>query len=472
METTVRRILETLGVLRDAVAAWWTEVAGAGAWQPELGPWLLALVLLLALAAMRRRRPPALEVRPPQLLITQGEVVPDPTAAAAPRRRRRAADPAAEAGELTMTVSNLGRYPVQLLEVALRQESRGAPRVVELDAVVPALAAVDVVARMPLGLSGDGWLDLYCYAAAPRHKLHRHRAELVWEPWVARFKVAPMEQSTAPARNLASEDRRAILDLPEPVPMPEPSEEASPRPTSPAMVPAEPPPSGARKPSASVPPATPLVAPAPLRATPPIAEAPAAAAPKAAPPTTPEPSSSASRSVAPAAPAPPAAAVPAAAAPTVAPPAVAVPAVAPPVTPVPPTPAAPVGDTQVAPLGALWAKLARADAGRTPATAPGATPEERRSAVAPHAERGERAARPAAAPAPAPERADRAARPAAPVAPAAGPSRAAAPTAPAVGRPRAAAPAGATAESDEKTEAPPAASRTGRRPRLEFPDDF
>lgn len=441
METTVRRILETLGVLRDAVAAWWTEVAGAGAWQPELGPWLLALVLLLALAAMRRRRPPALEVRPPQLLITQGEVVPDPTAAAAPRRRRRAADPAAEAGELTMTVSNLGRYPVQLLEVALRQESRGAPRVVELDAVVPALAAVDVVARMPLGLSGDGWLDLYCYAAAPRHKLHRHRAELVWEPWVARFKVAPMEQSTAPARNLASEDRRAILDLPEPVPMPEPSEEASPRSTPPAMVPAEPPPSGVRKP---------------------------------APPTTPEPSSSASRSVAPAAPAAaaPTVAPPAVAVPAVAPPAVAGPAAAPPGVPLPPTPAAPVGDTQVAPLGALWAKLARADAGRTPATAPGATPEERRSAVAPHAERGERAARPAAAPAPAPKRADRVARPAAPVAPAAGPSRAAAPTAPAIGRPRAAPPAGATAERDEKTEAPPAASRTGRRPRLEFPDDF
>jgi len=119
-------------------------------------------------------------------------------------------------GRLTMTVSNLSRYPVQVLEVALRQESRGAPRVTELEVVVPPLGALEVEARVPLGLAGDGWLDVYCYAAAPRHKLHRHRAELVWEPWVSRFKVAPMEQVTAPVKRLASDEAKALFDLPEP----------------------------------------------------------------------------------------------------------------------------------------------------------------------------------------------------------------------------------------------------------------
>jgi MYXO-CTERM domain-containing protein len=217
LETTVRRILDTVAAFNDAAWAWWTDVAAQGSWPPSLGPWLLALVVLLLLAALRRRRPPPLEVRPPQLLITQGEVVPEAAPQAPARRRRRAGDPgAAQAGRLTMTVSNLSRYPVQVLEVALRQESRGAPRVAELEAVVPPLGALEVETRVPLGLAGDGWLDVYCYAAAPRHKLHRHRVELVWEPWVSRFKVAPMEQVTAPAKRLASDESKALFDLPEP----------------------------------------------------------------------------------------------------------------------------------------------------------------------------------------------------------------------------------------------------------------
>ncbi len=213
----MRRILETAAAFGEAAWAWWSDLAAGASWPPELGPWLLALVVLLLLAALRRRRPPPLEVRPPQLLITQGEVQPDAGPPSSPRRRRRPGDPgAAAAGHLTMTLSNLSRYPVQVLEVALRQESRGAPRVAELEAVVPPLGALELAARVPLGLSGDGWLDVYCYAAAPRQKLHRHRAELVWEPWVSRFKVAPMEQATAAAKRLASDERSAVFELPDP----------------------------------------------------------------------------------------------------------------------------------------------------------------------------------------------------------------------------------------------------------------
>ena len=213
----MRRILETAAAFGEAAWAWWSDLAAGASWPPELGPWLLALVALLLLAALRRRRPPPLEVRPPQLLITQGEVQPEAGSPPSPRRRRRPGDPGAvAAGQLKMTLSNLSRYPVQVLEVALRQESRGAPRVAELEAVVPPLGALELEARVPLGLSGDGWLDVYCYAAAPRQKLHRHRAELVWEPWVSRFKVAPMEQATVAAKRLASDERSAVFELPDP----------------------------------------------------------------------------------------------------------------------------------------------------------------------------------------------------------------------------------------------------------------
>jgi hypothetical protein len=217
LETTVRRILDTAGAFGEAAWAWWSDLAAEASWPPALGPWLLALIALLLLAALRRRRPPPLEVRPPQLLITQGEVLPEAGPQGPVRRRRRPGDPgAAAAGRLKMTLSNLSRYPVQVLEVALRQESRGAPRVAELEAVVPPLGALELEVRVPLGLAGDGWLDVYCYAAAPRQKLHRHRAELVWEPWVSRFKVAPMEQATAAAKRLASDERSALFELPDP----------------------------------------------------------------------------------------------------------------------------------------------------------------------------------------------------------------------------------------------------------------
>ena len=212
----MRRILESAAAFGEAAWSWWRDLATEASWPPALGPWLLALFALLLLAALRRRRPPPLEVRPPQLLITQGEVLPEAEPQSSPRRRRRAGDPGAAAtGRLTMTLSNLSRYPVQVLEVALRQESRGAARVAELEAVVPPLGAAELDVRVPLGLSGDGWLDVYCYAAAPRQKLHRHRAELVWEPWMSRFKVAPMEQATAAAKRLASDERNATFELPD-----------------------------------------------------------------------------------------------------------------------------------------------------------------------------------------------------------------------------------------------------------------
>jgi hypothetical protein len=216
VETALRRIADTLlTFVDDTVARYGGEV-----WWPSNWPlitWVLiaALLILLWVASRRQRRPRGLEVRPPQLLVTNGEVVPHGSGdgpasdrSAAGRRRLDAVVHAAS-GTLAMTVSNLSRYPVQVLEVALRDEPRGAPRVVAVDAVVPAMGSVTVEGPVPLALRGDGWLDLYCYAAATRAKMHRHRVELVWEPWSARFKVAPLEQAVVTVRRLASDEPRA-----------------------------------------------------------------------------------------------------------------------------------------------------------------------------------------------------------------------------------------------------------------------
>jgi hypothetical protein len=226
VEATLRRIADMLDAFVAALAAWFARVAVWAETLPGITWGLIgALVVLSWLLVWRRRTPRALDVRPPQLLVTSGEVVPDGADDVEPRssgRRRRRADPEVHAasGAFAMTVSNLSRYPVQLLEVALRDGRRGAPRVATVDAVVPAMGSVSVTGRLPLGLRGDGWLDLYCYAAAPRVKMHRHRVELVWEPWAARFKAAPLDQVSVPARRLASDEPDARFledDAPEPM---------------------------------------------------------------------------------------------------------------------------------------------------------------------------------------------------------------------------------------------------------------
>jgi hypothetical protein len=217
VEFTVRRMLEMLQEAGDGVVRAWNAMAQAEPLLPLLAPWVLALAILVWLAALRSRRPQPLSLNAPQLLITQGEIAPEVASGQTitPRKRARNTHPAlVRAGQLTMTISNLSRYPVQVLEVAVRQDSRAAPSVAHCERMIPALGSTEVEARLPLALEGDGWLDVYVYAAAPRHKLHRHRAELVWEPWVSRFKVAPMDQSLAPARQLASEERDARTDMP------------------------------------------------------------------------------------------------------------------------------------------------------------------------------------------------------------------------------------------------------------------
>lgn len=203
METALRRMAEMLDATVDAVRVWFAEAEGVPLLEPvewPFGLWLLlaALVLLLLGASARSRSRRPLAVRPPEILITQGELFPE-------SRTGRVG-----AGTLTMSVSNLGRYPVQLLEAACRTGAGGRFGIAETVVLVPAMGEVEVAVRLPVGKLDDGVLDLYCYAAATRSKTWRHRAELVWEPWAKRFKVAPLEQRVEPVRSLPSERRDVV----------------------------------------------------------------------------------------------------------------------------------------------------------------------------------------------------------------------------------------------------------------------
>ena len=207
METALRRMAEMLDATIDAVRAWFADAEPVPLQEPAswpLGLWLLlvALLVLLLIVILRRRSRQPLEVRPPEILITQGELLPE-------SRTGRLG-----AGTLSMSVSNLGRYPVQLLEAACRTGARGRLGIAETVVLVPAMGEVEVTVRLPVGKLDDGVLDLYCYAAATRTKTWRHRAELVWEPWAKRFKVAPLEQRVEPVRALPS-DRRDVVRMDE-----------------------------------------------------------------------------------------------------------------------------------------------------------------------------------------------------------------------------------------------------------------
>jgi len=306
----VRDFWEGLQQLATDLLAWWQATTAAWVWWPDLVPWIVALLGLLLLA-LRRRRPARLLVAPPALLISQGEVA--LTGVEGDRSRRGASPAGALAGDGVMTLSNLSRYPVQVLEVAVRPSRRAPPRVASTHTLVPALGSAEIRCEIPLQLTGDSLLEVYFYAAAPKRKVYRHRVELVWEPWMRRFKVAPMDQVTTPVRRLPSVEPRAVLEIPEqsheappvaavpsgrtraPVPLappiaevaaPLPSASQGPRPPARVVVDAQPPAVAARTPAAATPasPAAVAAPPTPPAATPAPALATLPQAPRAAEP--------------------------------------------------------------------------------------------------------------------------------------------------------------------------------------------
>lgn len=126
----------------------------------------------------------------PELLVSKGEV-------------RQASASAAQV--LALKVSNLNDDPVQLLEITLQTEPMSSPLIVEAAELLSSGETAELEAVLPNNMTGDkGDLTVYFMLARSR-KLYRLKTSFSWEPWAARYKVAPLGQSLKQARKLESD---------------------------------------------------------------------------------------------------------------------------------------------------------------------------------------------------------------------------------------------------------------------------
>jgi hypothetical protein len=193
------------GAWRDALAfltELYTRLSAAGLeFARGLDPfvwWLVGgvLLLLLLLRLLLRRRDPARTGRP-EVLLSLGTI--------------RLSEGLDASGEVLLpqqqflraTVSNLNTYAVQVLELALKTSEMAAPVSVEVTAVVPPEGSVVIEEPLPELAGEEGQLGLYFYAAGSR-RLYRLQASFALEPWNSRYKISPLGQSVAPARQLPS----------------------------------------------------------------------------------------------------------------------------------------------------------------------------------------------------------------------------------------------------------------------------
>ena len=165
--------------------AWWI---GGGA------------ALLLLLWALLRRRKGSAKGRP-EVLLSLGTISMSGGPSESIDARSDRLLP--EQFLLRLTVSNLNAYAVQVLEVALKTPEMEVPVTAEVAAVVPPEGSVTL--EEPLAeLTGDeGRLNLYFYTAGSK-RLFRVATSFALEPWNSRYKISPLNQTIAPAKQLAS----------------------------------------------------------------------------------------------------------------------------------------------------------------------------------------------------------------------------------------------------------------------------
>lgn len=217
MESMVRFLELAWDALRSTalrLADWFAETAAAGHLDPRGWPqsvWLIAALAVLVVAAavlvrrVRRRASKAL----PEMMISHGEIATIDEAwdegvaygpAAPPRASHR----------LSLTLSNLNPWPVQLLELAVRTRGLRQPVVAEAGSVVPPNGAVDVVAEL-FDLPGDvGVVELFLYSNRGAKRTYRLSAPLEWEPWDKRYRIRSLSARVAPVARLASQERRRL----------------------------------------------------------------------------------------------------------------------------------------------------------------------------------------------------------------------------------------------------------------------
>jgi len=161
--------------------AWW--IAGGG------------VLLLLLLWLLLRRRDPA--ANRPEVLLSLGTI-----------STSKGLEPSGgvllpERFLLRLTVSNLNPYAVQVLELALKTPEMDVPMTAEVAAVVPPEGSVVIEEPLAEIVGEEGRLNLYFYTAGNK-RIYRLQAPFALEPWNNRYKISPLNQTVAPARQLAS----------------------------------------------------------------------------------------------------------------------------------------------------------------------------------------------------------------------------------------------------------------------------
>jgi len=188
------------GVLSFLTYLWSLLLGVAQSFSPltwgALGTALL-LLLLLAFLLRRKRKEPR-SSRRPEVLVSLGAISmyegPDETGEVLLPKRTR----------LRMTVSNLNPYPMQVVELALKTPEMDLPVVAEVAQLIPPEGSVVVEEHLPEVTGEEGRLNLYLYAANNKGRIYRLQASFALEPWNARYKISPLNQTVAPAKQLAS----------------------------------------------------------------------------------------------------------------------------------------------------------------------------------------------------------------------------------------------------------------------------
>lgn len=194
---------------RAAVAAINLDLA---AWQPLT--WVLVVAAALLLVGLLWRLRPSRRRTAPELMVSHGvigfsEESDDDTGSEVDELALAGlAAPARAHHYLSLTLSNLNPYPLQLLELAVRTRGARRPVVAEAGSVVPPHGAVDVTAEL-FDLPGDaGVIDLYLYSGGNRRRIWRLSAPLEWEPWTRSFRVKALAARVTGVSRLASQERR------------------------------------------------------------------------------------------------------------------------------------------------------------------------------------------------------------------------------------------------------------------------
>ena len=184
--------------MADALYTTFVTVWGAfgrPTWNPatwNLWVWALvavaaSLLILLLVRSVRKREHTATH---PELLISKGAIVQLENSILQ---------------KLRVKFSNLGAYPVQLLEITLNTDYMPEPIVIEAVELLPPYEAVDLEAVLPTDIVGEtGSLSAYAYVARRGTRIYRLRATFHWEPWNKRYKVTALGQQMKPARGLSS----------------------------------------------------------------------------------------------------------------------------------------------------------------------------------------------------------------------------------------------------------------------------